>query len=347
MSNFQNFRGVQTVELKMILRFMKTNFYLTALFLVLSLISAGAQTESKNNKRNAQKREGLFDYDQSTQLDLREISTSMREGIKVIDLTYVSPKGGLVSAYLVTPQNVGKSRQPGVVFQHWMMPERTNANRTEFLDEAIELAQKIGAVSLLVDAPMKRNGFSTPVDNPKGTADVAIVTQAVTDLRRGVDILLARPEIDKNRLAFVGHSFGAAIGGILLGVEPRFKAFALLAGEFAVQERNRKNQTDNFVKWRAKFSKQEFEDYLQRTAPLDPAIQVVKQRTAPVLLQYAKNDEYFSGEQDINRAAKIVSEPKTVQIYNEGAHELNAEARRDRTEWLVNQIGKKTNVQKQ
>jgi dienelactone hydrolase len=194
---------------------------------------------------------------------------------------------------------------------------------------------------------MKRQGFSAPADNPKGTADIAIVTQAVTDLRRAVDVLLARPEVDKNRLAYVGHSFGAATGGILMGVEPRFKFFALMAGEFAIQERNRNNQSENLVKWRSKFTREEFEDFMRRTTPLDPSIQVVKARTAPVLLQYAKNDEFFAGEKDIIRAAKIVSEPKIVKIYDDGAHELNAEARRDRVEWLANQLGSKTNNQAQ
>jgi acetyl esterase/lipase len=74
---------------------------------------------------------------------------------------------------------------------------------------------------------------------------------------------------------------------------------------------------------------------------------VIKPRTAPVLLQFAKNDDYFSGEQDIVNESKIVAEPKTVKIYEDGAHELNAEARRDRVEWLTDKIGLKTANQKQ
>jgi acetyl esterase/lipase len=325
----------------------KKSCFAIALFFLLSVIAAPAQHSSQNNLTAVQKTDAIFDYDRTASLDVREKSNAMRGAVKIVDLTFASAKGGFVSAYLVTPENAAKGKHPGIVFQHWMMANRTNANRTEFLDEAVELAHKIGAISLLIDAPMKRQGFSPPADAPKGSADVVIVSQAVADLRRAIDVLLARPEVDNSRLAYVGHSFGAAMGGILLGVEPRFKSFALLAGEFAVQERNRNNQSENFVKWRAKFSNEEFEDYLRRTAPIDPSIQVIKPRTAPVLLQYAKNDEYFAGEQDIIRAAKIVAEPKTVKIYNDGAHELNAEARRDRVEWLANQIGAKTNSQKQ
>jgi acetyl esterase/lipase len=289
-----------------------------------------------------------FNYKRDELLSIQEKSTVMRGAIKIVDLAYASPKGGKVSAYLIVPSKIAEGKHPGVIFQHWMMPEKANANRTEFLDEAIELAEKIGAVSLLVEAPMKRQGFSPPADKPMGTADIAIITQAIIDLRRGADLLLTRKEIDKNHLFYVGHSFGASMGGILLGVEPRIKAFALMAGEFAVVERNRNNQSENFVKWRGKFKKDEFEDYLHRISIVDPANQVVKPRVAPVLLQYAKDDEFLTGQQDIIRAAHLVSEPKILKIYDKGGHELNSEARRDRAEWLMNQMnGKKADGQKQ
>jgi cephalosporin-C deacetylase-like acetyl esterase len=39
--------------------------------------------------------------------------------------------------------------------------------------------------------------------------------QAVVDLRRGIDLLLARSDVDPKRLAYVGHSYGAQWGSIL------------------------------------------------------------------------------------------------------------------------------------
>jgi hypothetical protein len=42
----------------------------------------------------------------------------------------------------------------------------------------------------------------------------------------------------------------------------------------------------------------------------------------------------------------VVAEPKTFKLYNDGAHELNAEARCDRAEWLADKIGLKINNQK-
>jgi cephalosporin-C deacetylase-like acetyl esterase len=45
------------------------------------------------------------------------------------------------------------------------------------------------------------------------------------DLRRAVDLLIARPDVDQRRLAYVGINYGAAMGGLLAGVEDRIKAY--------------------------------------------------------------------------------------------------------------------------
>ena len=51
------------------------------------------------------------------------------------------------------------------------------------------------------------------------------------DLRRAVDLLAARPEVDRRRPAYVGVSYGAAMGGLLAGVEGRLKAYVLAVGD--------------------------------------------------------------------------------------------------------------------
>lgn len=65
------------------------------------------------------------------------------------------------------------------------------------------------ASSLLIDAPQSRPNF-TPTPNP------ALVTQQVVDLRRGLDLLLSRPDVDAARIAYVGYSLMAANSGVLL-----------------------------------------------------------------------------------------------------------------------------------
>jgi cephalosporin-C deacetylase-like acetyl esterase len=51
--------------------------------------------------------------------------------------------------------------------------------------------------------------------------------QSVVDLRRGIDYLLTRPDIDPERIAVFGGSLGGWIGSILSAVEPRIRTTIL------------------------------------------------------------------------------------------------------------------------
>src|SRR5438093_693026 len=90
----------------------------------------------------------MYDYAAQQPLDVQEKLLHEREQVNVYDLTYASPKGGRVTAYLVVPP--GKGPFAGLVFGH-----RGPGNRTEFLPEAT-LYARAGAVSLLVDYPWVR-----------------------------------------------------------------------------------------------------------------------------------------------------------------------------------------------
>ena len=48
------------------------------------------------------------------------------------------------------------------------------------------------------------------------------------DMRRGIDYLETRPDVDTGHLAYYGVSWGGALGGLLPAVEPRIKVSALL-----------------------------------------------------------------------------------------------------------------------
>ena len=54
--------------------------------------------------------------------------------------------------------------------------------------------------------------------------------QQVKDLRRAVDYLEKRPELDLNGLAFVGWSRGAGLGPLFTVLEHRFKACIYMSG---------------------------------------------------------------------------------------------------------------------
>src|ERR1035438_3535927 len=141
-----------------------------------------------------------FDYDQKAPLDIRGVGVEQRGDVAIHDISYASPKGGRVPAYLVVPK--GKGPFAAVIWGHWYQDGSEFLNRKEFLDEAVALAAS-GVVSLLTDGPMARAGFVRDPD-PLGDAQINYRVQQILDMRRGVDLLLARSDVDPKRLSYVG-----------------------------------------------------------------------------------------------------------------------------------------------
>src|SRR5437660_2246802 len=151
-----------------------------------------------------------FDYDRTTPLNLRRVGVAHRERADVYDITYDSLKGGVVPAYLVVPK--GRGPFAAVIWGHWYWANSSMANRKEFLEEAVVLAQA-GVVSLLTDGPLARPGH-VAIKDPLDERRPAEFFQQVLDMRRGVDLLLARKDIDPKQIAYVGHSYNAGIGAL-------------------------------------------------------------------------------------------------------------------------------------
>jgi len=59
-----------------------------------------------------------------------------------------------------------------------------------------------------------------------------ILTQESKDIGRSIDYLETRPDIDRNRIAYMGISMSAALGVNFTAVEDRFKAVIFLDGGF-------------------------------------------------------------------------------------------------------------------
>ncbi|HEY3349530.1 MAG TPA: hypothetical protein VGM13_07140 [Thermoanaerobaculia bacterium] len=269
--------------------------------------------------------EAHFAYDPKTPLDAVTTGVETRGDVVIQDLTYASPKGGRVPAYLVVP--AGKGPFAAVLWGHWYWENSPMRSRRQFLDEAVVLARS-GVVSLLTDGPVARPGHvadRTPL-NEKQFDDLV---QQVVDMRRGADFLLARPEVDSRRLAYVGHSYNATVGGILSGVDRRFKAFVLMAG--ALSDRVDLS-TAEYRKYRDKVGPVRFDAFMALHAWADPGPYVAKAAPAKVLLQYATQEDFLTPARAKDYASNV-SAPKALKLYD-APHALNAEARRDRLAFL-------------
>ena len=273
-----------------------------------------------------------FDYDQKAALDIREAKVERRGDVAIHDLSYASPKGGRVPAFVVVP--AGKGPFAAVIWGHWYWDNSAMRNRSEFLDEAVVLA-KSGVVSLLTDGPVARPGHvedKTPL-NEQQTTDLV---QQIVDMRRGTDLLLDRKDVDPKRLAYVGHSYNAMVGGMLAGIDKRFKAFVLMAGNLSDEV---DLQSQEYKDYRQKVGAEKFDAFIAKYKWLDPGRYVSHAAPATVFLQYAAKEPFLTPER-AHAYEAVVSEPKRFKLYD-APHALNAEARRDRIAFLVGQLNLK------
>jgi cephalosporin-C deacetylase-like acetyl esterase len=205
------------------------------------------------------------------------------------------------------------------------MPGASNSNREEFLQEAIALASS-GVVSLLVDSPQARPGFQP-------TPNSVLVAQQVVDLRRTVDLLLSRGDVDAKSIAYVGHSWDAGTGAILDALDKRLAAFVFMSGPQSMMEYVLTSDSPRMVPMRKTTDMAKVEQSMKVTSWSDPSSYADTLGPAPALFQYGLHDEEWVPLKDAKDYVAMASEPKTVKYY-EADHALNAKATADRDAFL-------------
>jgi dienelactone hydrolase len=232
-------------------------------------------------------------------------------GSSEIELTVIAP--------------LAKGKHPTVL---WLHREGAEVKRAMFVAEAETLAAA-GIASLLVELPFKRP-YVHRADNNVGDADV--IRNAVIDARRAIDWAATRPEFNVEKLAVVGHRYGAWAAALLTGVDKRVDAALLMSppgkpsGWLQVTEQPRAKA------FREGFDKAQWGAYLNSIAPLDPEKWVGYAAPAKVHFQFASSDAWVQTleQVDLFRAA---SQPKSRQMF-ESDELLNDEAKKDRQAWL-------------
>lgn len=270
----------------------------------------------------------MFDYDQKAPLEIREMIVEERDGAHVRDISYTSAGGVRVTAYLVTPQ--GEVSSAGIIFLHG-----GEQDRSDFLKEALLLA-KTGAVSLLIDEPSVRQ-------MPRFTeseADRDRFIQTIINVRRGVDLLTSRHEVDAERIGYVGLSFGAWMGGVLAGLEKRIKAYVLIAGTPSMTGIWRSSQHPFVQAVRRSLTKEQLDKYIEVTSTLDAIHYIGRAAPSALFFQFARRDEVISADAALQFSG-AASEPKLTRWYDAGHQDIfiKSEALGDRAAWLSRQIG--------
>lgn len=220
------------------------------------------------------------------------------------------------------------------MFGHWGY-----GTRTEFLSEAALYAEA-RVVSILIDYPWTRPAEWRRATNDlaDAAADVVTYAQAVVDLERAVDLLSSRPDVDPDRIAYVGHSYGAQWGAILAATDKRIRAAVLMGGVGSLADIYLDSDDSATVQLRAVAEPRQVQRYVDGVGVLDAIGWVRFAAPTPLLFQFALEEQFFD-EASMRRYAAAASEPKTVLWYH-GGHEIhNLRAVGDRARWLAARIG--------
>ncbi len=260
-----------------------------------------------------------FDYKPATTTCLRPQYTGNEGMTLIVGAPGAAPMNAVVVAPAAAPKNA-----PAVLWVHWL-GESATTNHTEFMADAQELAKR-GVVSLLVDMPWSQAKWFTDLRTPETDFD-ATITQVVS-LRRALDCLSALNGVDKTRIAYVGHDFGAMDGALLLAADDR-PAYAVLIAP-----------TLSYWEW-----------YLLGKQPANPAAYVAQMsafdlpgwlahgKQKATLLQFGQNDEYVSQATGIALRNAVPDRDRTFKAYKLDHALEDVTVHDDRRAWLVAHLG--------
>ncbi|MBC7673618.1 MAG: dienelactone hydrolase family protein, partial [Polaromonas sp.] len=140
------------------------------------------------------------------------------------------------------------------------------------------------------------------------------VTMWVKDIRRTVDYVQSRSDMDSSRIAYFGTSWGSAIAPINLVVEPRFKTAVLLVAGLAMEETRQEVDPWNYL----------------------PRVKL------PVLMLNGKYDYFFPlelSQKPFYRTLGTAGERKKYIVY-EGGHDVpRTELIKETLAWLDRWVG--------
>jgi uncharacterized protein len=266
----------------------------------------------------------LFAYDVGAPLNLQKTVASTKNGVETSTISFSSPDGGSATGLLFDPVT-RSSLRPGIVLMHGM-PGTAGSVATY----AQQLAEH-GAVVIAIDAPFARR----PGQPVRFIAqDRAEQIQLIKDLQRAVDVLRARVNVDDERIAYVGFSYGGAMGALFTGVERRLKAAVLVVGDGGLVSHFTGPEDVSFM---SSLSCATRIDWLRAMAPIEPIRFIANATATALLLQSGRLDDLVpvADAQALHAAAP---QSRTIRWYDAG-HGLDQQAAFDRLDWLHGEIG--------
>lgn len=266
----------------------------------------------------------MRDYPKLESKDLRVLGKRMQDGLESQLLVIQTPFGYRRVAEMFRPE--GEGAHAAILYVHWYEPESMNSHRTQFEEEAKEMAHS-GVVCISIETLWSDRDFflkRTQEDDMQNSIE------EVVNLRRAMDLLLSQSNVDSKRFAYVGHDFGGMYGVLAGSLDQRPTHYVIMAA------------TPRFPDWYLYLPKLEGEAreaFIRQMVEIDPIVHVPNLAPAEVFFQFATDDFHVPKEraEEFFAAAKY---PKEMKWYEAG-HGLNDKATNDRKAWLKHKLGLK------
>jgi len=268
---------------------------------------------------------GTFAYDQRAPLELRDSLESIDDGVETHAISFASPRGGRATGLLFVPR--GGERKAGIVLMHG-----APGSARQVAAGGVAFARR-GAVVVALDAPFARRGGEMLAFTEADSADHV---QLVVDLQRAVDLLVARPDVDPARIAYVGGSYGGAVGTMYAAVDARPAAYVLFVPDGGMVSHF--TAVDGSPQAPLTAMPAEVRDrWLAAMRPVEGIGYVGRAKPGSILFQNGRQDPFVPADKAaaLHRAA---GGSHTVRWYDSG-HALPAQARIDRWQFLAERIG--------
>ncbi len=257
----------------------------------------------------------LYSYDRTPLNAVIESADSRAESWTVQKISFDAAYGNeRVIAYLYLPKNARPPYQAVVFFPG------SNAIHTDSLGgtpgaygEFVAKAGRALMFPIYKGTYQRRDALKSDYPAPTAFYRDHVIAWA-KDLRRSIDYLETRSDIDHVKLAYIGMSWGGAMGPIMAAVEPRLKTCIFISGGFDFQHALPEADQINF-------------------APR------VKQ---PVLMLNARYDHFFpveSSQMPMLHTIGTADGDKKYIVYESGHAPPRLEVTKESLAWLDRYLG--------
>jgi serine/threonine protein kinase/formylglycine-generating enzyme required for sulfatase activity/dienelactone hydrolase len=261
----------------------------------------------------------LYSYDK-TPLDAAVESTDRTADWKREKITFAAAYGNeRVIAYLFLPVKAAPPFQTVLYFpETGAIQTRSSLNSSARVPEQVmfEFLIKSGrAVMVPIYKGTYERGDSLKTGKPNTTFSYRDHVIAWSkDLARSIDYLETRPEIDRNKLAYEGYSWGAAVASVMVAVEDRIKVCVLIVPGF----------------------------HSQRCLPEVDEINFAPHVKVPVLMLNGRHDFVFpvkTSQEPLFRLLGTPREQKRHVVYETGHNVARNELIKETLDWLDRYLG--------